>query len=125
MKKRIEIELLDGKPCTTKYVLRFFKWFCKAELHPFIEGDLLELYNERVEELGKKKADLHFAWDVLLLFRPGIMQPIKYLSLIKLDMFRHNFLISWRGFIRNKGTFLINLIGLSTGLAFSHLLQIK
>jgi len=32
-------------------------------------------------------------------------------------MFRHNFLITYRNFLRYKSTFLINLIGLSTGLA--------
>lgn len=32
-------------------------------------------------------------------------------------MFRHNLLITYRSFLRDKSTFLINLIGLSTGLA--------
>jgi putative ABC transport system permease protein len=32
-------------------------------------------------------------------------------------MFRHNLLITYRSFLRNKSSFLINLIGLSTGLA--------
>lgn len=32
-------------------------------------------------------------------------------------MFKHNLLITYRSFLRDKSTFLINLIGLSTGLA--------
>ncbi|MEM8901362.1 MAG: ABC transporter permease [Bacteroidota bacterium] len=32
-------------------------------------------------------------------------------------MLKHNLLITYRGFLRNKSSFLINLIGLSTGLA--------
>lgn len=32
-------------------------------------------------------------------------------------MFRHNLLITYRSFMRNKSSFVINLIGLSTGLA--------
>lgn len=32
-------------------------------------------------------------------------------------MIKHNFLVAYRNNMRNKGTFLINLIGLSTGLA--------
>ena len=32
-------------------------------------------------------------------------------------MLKHNLLITYRSFLRNKSTFLINLIGLSTGLA--------
>ncbi|MFK7848964.1 MAG: ABC transporter permease, partial [Rhodothermales bacterium] len=32
-------------------------------------------------------------------------------------MFKHNLLISYRSFLRNKSSFLINILGLSTGLA--------
>ncbi|MEM8486524.1 MAG: ABC transporter permease [Bacteroidota bacterium] len=32
-------------------------------------------------------------------------------------MFKHNLLIAYRSFIRNKGSFLINILGLTTGLA--------
>ncbi|MGD1893421.1 MAG: ABC transporter permease [Cyclobacteriaceae bacterium] len=101
-----------------KPLLRFFRWFCHPELHPFIEGDLLELYEERVKEQGKKKANVRFAGDVLLLFRPSIIrsfnlfQPTNHRA-----MLRHNLLLTFRNFQRYKSTFLINLIGLSSGLA--------
>ena len=39
-------------------------------------------------------------------------------------MFKHNFLIAYRGFLRNKTSFLINLIGLSTGLACALLIYL-
>ena len=32
-------------------------------------------------------------------------------------MLRHNLIIAYRSFLRNKSSFLINLVGLSTGLA--------
>lgn len=101
-----------------KFFLRFFKWFCDPELHPFIEGDLLELYRERSEEVGKKKADRRFVQDVFLLFRPGVVRNLQInISQNALDMFRHNILITFRNFKRNKTSFLINLFGLATGLA--------
>jgi putative ABC transport system permease protein len=30
--------------------MRFFRWFCRPELKNYIEGDLVELYNERLFE---------------------------------------------------------------------------
>ncbi len=105
-------------PHPPRYLLRFLRWFCDPDLHIYIEGDLLELYRERVEEMGQKKADRRLAWDVFLLFRPGIIRNIQlpnYQNAI--DMLKHNLLISLRGFMKDKATFLINLLGFSTGLA--------
>ena len=35
----------------------------------------MELYDERVKEFGKRKADLKFIGDVLFLIRPSIIKP--------------------------------------------------
>ena len=32
--------------------LKFFRWFCHPKLQDSIEGDLMELYEERVKEIG-------------------------------------------------------------------------
>ena len=60
-----------------KLALRFFRWYCHPKLLKYIEGDLMELYEERLGEKGKRKADIRFIVDVLLLFRPGIMKSGK------------------------------------------------
>ena len=39
-------------------------------------------------------------------------------------MFRHNILITYRNFLRYKSSFLINLLGLSTGLACTLLIYL-
>jgi predicted permease len=98
--------------------LRFFRWFCHPELRDSIEGDLMELYEEWVREKGKRKANIKLMIDVLLLFRPGIIS-INYPKhrINTYDMFRHNLLIAFRSFLRYKSSFLINLTGLSSGLA--------
>ncbi|MEQ9166428.1 MAG: permease prefix domain 2-containing transporter, partial [Fulvivirga sp.] len=57
-----------------RFALRFFRWFCHPDLLSPIEGDLMELYHERVEEKGELKANLKFIMDVMLLFRPGIIR---------------------------------------------------
>jgi len=99
--------------------LRLLKWFCRSDYLIDVEGDLWELYQRRVTDVGQRKARWLLYKDVLLLFRPGMIRPIMttYNQLIYPSMFRHNLLITYRSFLRNKSSFLINLIGLSTGLA--------
>ncbi len=102
-----------------QYLLNLFRWFCKPEYYSDIEGDLLELFAKRTRTHSLRKAKWRMLFDVLLLFRPGIVRPLlSYNHLfIHPAMFKHNLLITYRGFLRHKSTFLINLIGLSTGLA--------
>src|SRR5262245_53576981 len=57
-----------------QFFLDFFRWFCKPRLRDHIEGDLREIHGERIKEIGKRKADIKFIIDVLLLFRPGIIR---------------------------------------------------
>ena len=51
-----------------KFFLKFLRWFCHPRLVKPLEGDLMELYEERIKEFGKRKADQMFRRDVLLLF---------------------------------------------------------
>lgn len=100
----------------SKYWLKFFRWFCNPDFAEDIEGDLLERFERRREE--GKSAKLLFARDVLQLFRPGIIKNFEGTQRLNYyGMFKHNLLVTFRGFMRHKSTFLINLIGLSTGLA--------
>ncbi|MEM6842797.1 MAG: ABC transporter permease [Bacteroidota bacterium] len=105
------------KPSPPSLLLRFFRWFCHPELHPFIEGDLLELYEERVKEQGRWKANIQFALNVLLLFRPGIIrpfnrkQPSNYYT-----MYQSYFKIGWRNLRKHPKYSFINIGGLTLGL---------
>ena len=58
-----------------KPFLSFFRWFCHPKLLKYIEGDLMELYDDQLKTEGKRKADITFVLNVLLLFRPGIIRP--------------------------------------------------
>lgn len=108
-----------------KYVLRFFRWFCHPKLKDFIEGDLMELYDERMKVSGKRKADVKFVIDVLLLFRPGIIRPAEgYKNLNHYGMYKSYFKIGWRSLIKNKMFSFINISGLSLGLTCSILIAL-
>ncbi|MEQ8906941.1 FtsX-like permease family protein [Ekhidna sp.] len=105
-------------PNPPKLFLRFFRWFCHPQLVKPIEGDLMELYEERVKELGKKKADIKFIKDVLLLFRKDIIKPAE--GSIKLNyygMFKNYFITSIRFIKREKVYALMNISGLALGIA--------
>lgn len=97
--------------------LRLFRWYCHPKMQDYIEGDLFEVYERRVKESGKRKADIRFIIDVLLLFRPGIIRPTQeYNHVNNYSMFRSYFKIGWRNLTRNKGYASINIAGLALSM---------
>ena len=105
--------------------LRFFRWYCHPKLMKYIEGDLMELYQERKAKGGKLKADFRFIVDVLLLFRPSILRPTEgYKNLNNYDMFTSYFKIGWRNLLRNKGYSMINIGGLALGMTVAMLISL-
>ena len=100
------------------FPFKLFKWFCRPEYHDDIEGDLLELYALRLKELGEKKARWAILWDVLLLFRPGIIRPIHLdIPFIPISMYKNYLKVAWRNLMAQKLYAFINIGGLSLGLA--------
>jgi putative ABC transport system permease protein len=102
-----------------QFALRFFRWFCHPKLLKYIEGDLMELYDERVREKGKQKANAKFIIDVLLLFRPGVIRSVSFNQnrLTQGVMFRNNLRIAVRSLWKNKASSFINVLGLTVGLS--------
>ncbi len=102
----------------SKFLLKFFRWFCDPNLVEGIEGDLMERFELRAAKIGHRAAQRKFAKDVFQLIRPGIIKSFTgNQKLNLLGMLQHNLLISFRSFLRYKSSFFINLIGLSSGLA--------
>ncbi|WP_268121939.1 ABC transporter permease [Roseivirga pacifica] len=101
-----------------KWSTRLLKYFLRGQYLEEIEGDLEEVYQEFLTNYSKSKARRLYHLEVLKLIRPSLIR--KFSGSQKLNnfgMFKHNLLISIRSFKRYKTTFLINLLGLSTGLA--------
>jgi putative ABC transport system permease protein len=83
----------------------------------------MELYDERLQTIGKRKADIKFVIDVLLLFRPGIIRPVyKDHSINNYVMYKNYLRIGWRNLLKNKGYSLINIGGLAMGMAVAMLI---
>jgi len=97
--------------------LRFFRWYCHPRMQDYIEGDLLEVYHQRHKQFGKRKADVKFMIDVILLFRPGIIKPPEgFRNLNTYGMYKSYFKIGWRNLLKNKGYSIINISGLALGM---------
>jgi putative ABC transport system permease protein len=105
------------KPVPPRLAIRFFRWFCRRDLATYIEGDLVELYYERVTTTGHRTAGLRFVIDVLLLFRPSMIQAGGSFQLNNYGMIKSYFQIGWRNMLRHKGYSSINIGGLAAGLA--------
>jgi len=101
-----------------KLFLKFFRRFCHPKLRDSIEGDLMELYQERRNVSGKLKADVKFIRDVVLLFRPSIIKPIEgYQNLNNYGMIKSYFIIGWRSLVKQKMYSAIKIGGFALGIA--------
>ncbi|MDB5239995.1 MAG: transporter permease, partial [Spirosoma sp.] len=93
-----------------------------------VQGDLLELYAYWVQTVGKQEADWRFWLSALKLLRPlanskrarEYPQPF----LLSPGMLRNYFTIAWRTLAHNKVYSLINVMGLSFGLAAAMLIML-
>jgi putative ABC transport system permease protein len=98
--------------------LRFFRWFAHPRLRDHIEGDLVEVYNERVQSVGRHRAGFRFALDVLMLLRPGIIRPAEgHQRLNSYGMFKNYVKVGWRNILNEKGYSAINIGGFAVGIA--------
>lgn len=98
-------------------LLRLFRWFCKPEYHPDIEGDLLEMFEDRCDARGHRHAQWLLFFDILLLFRPSLIKPLSGLNPFKYPtMFKSNLKIAWRHLVKQRFVTIINLSGLIIGM---------
>src|SRR5688572_3169936 len=108
-----------------KFFLRFFRWFCHPELRDHIEGDLMELYREQFRLHGKRRADIRFVFDVLLLFRPGIIRPANNFSNANsIDMLTNYLKVGIRNILKYKAYSAINAAGLALGISATMLITL-
>jgi ABC-type antimicrobial peptide transport system permease subunit len=100
-----------------RWSLPLLRLFIRKEYLEEIEGDLQEVYEDFLSRHSGRKANWLFYKEVIKLIRPNLIKKLSDgWTNNNLSMFRHNLLISIRGFKRHKSTFLINLVGLTTGL---------
>lgn len=98
--------------------LKLLRRFLRESYREEIEGDMLERFYDNMERYGTKKAKRLYICDSFKLIRPALMKKRgRNVRLNHYGMLKHNLMITFRNFKRYKASFLINLVGLSTGLA--------
>lgn len=103
--------------------LKFFRWYCHPKIASYIEGDLMEVYQRRCRESGKRIADFRFIIDVIFLFRPSIVRPVgSQQPSNTLGMYENYFKTAFRNMRKNKGYSTINIMGLAIGMSVALLI---
>ena len=99
-----------------KWPERLLKVFCSEKLAEYLLGDMYELYELRLNRLGKFRAQFHFLLDVLSAVRPFFFKS-GWLNSIHTTMFKHYFKIAWRGLSKQKVYSGIKIGGFAIGIA--------
>lgn len=102
------------------FAKRILQWFCHAEFIEEVEGDLYELFQQRIKQQGLVKARLYYLLDVFDSINPYRSAPRKkvyHQTLSSPDHFKHFFTIAFRNISRSRTSSLINLGGLAVSLA--------
>lgn len=97
--------------------LAFLRWYCQPHLIEDVEGDLIELYEQRCRKSPGKASRL-FYLDVLLLFRPGIVRSFSITYQANaLSMIKNYLIASWRNLMKHKRFSALNIFSLALGIA--------
>ncbi len=99
----------------SRKAIRFLRWFCCPEFLDEIEGDIIELYELRIE-VNPAKANRMLWYDVLRSFRWINLKKVKTQN-NTFTMFNNYFKVGFRNLLRDYRFSLINLLGLSVGLS--------
>ncbi len=101
-----------------KLVMKILKFYLKPSKLEVIEGDLVELFIINEERNGTNRALLGLYWNVIRFFRWKYIkgfENIKYLG--SMVMIKNYLKISVRSLLRHKFFSIINVAGLSIGIA--------
>jgi putative ABC transport system permease protein len=101
-------------PSPPKWADRFLEWFCHPDLLEDLQGDLYELYEEKIESGRPRQARWLFAWWVLRSLRWDVIHKTRLQNIG--TMAQSNFKIAARVLWRDKFNTFLNIAGLAIGL---------
>ncbi|MEQ9405998.1 MAG: FtsX-like permease family protein [Cyclobacteriaceae bacterium] len=107
------------KPVPPSWSTRFLEWFIKDDYFEDVQGDLEEEFQLKAGGDTLVKAKSWYNWQIMRLFRPAMMKKIEPQDSIEKEttMFKNYLKIGIRNLWKYKSSTVINVIGLSTGLA--------
>lgn len=108
---------MSKKRNISKFAQVFFKWYCNPRMYEELQGDLEELYQDRLAEMSTRKARLYYIWDVVRCCQPYAWKQIKGQTNSTLGMYKNFYFTAIRNFAKYKSYFAINISGLAIGIA--------
>ncbi len=106
-------------PQPPKMARDFLRWFCADGVIESLQGDLYELYQRRLAERGKWRADFYFCLEVLDLFRPFAWKKRSLSQTNQRDMLKNHLKVTLRKLWNSPGSNLLNVTGLMLGVLCS------
>ena len=100
-----------------KLAQRLLLRFLRDDLAEEVQGDLDEKFYATVKQKLLLKAKLNYWYQVINYVRPFAMRKLSYNNINNHAMLQNYFKVGFRNLFRNKGYSLINIGGLSVGLA--------
>ncbi|MEO1052969.1 MAG: FtsX-like permease family protein [Bacteroidota bacterium] len=101
-----------------RWAVRFFDWYCHPGLSEEIKGDLLEQFEHDLDTIGPTKARRNFVLHVIKFFHPKIYKrSYSFAKPTIMMMFLSYLKLAKRSMIKDKVYSVINIAGLSVGLA--------
>ncbi|RIV21321.1 ABC transporter permease [Fibrisoma montanum] len=112
------------RPSPPRWATRLLRWFCAPHRLDEMEGDLNELFHERVATVGVQKARWRYIRDVVSLMRPSLIkrQKSEYPRPTHTDMIRNYLTVAFRNLAKNRVYSFINITGLASGMAVAMLI---
>lgn len=109
-----------------RFANKFLQWFLPEHVLEEVQGDLQEVFYKQVQQVGLQKARKDYCLTAVRYVRPYFFkrrkQPTYHTKPLHTDMLRNYFTIAFRNLQRNKIYSLINIAGLSLGLACAMLI---
>ena len=94
------------------------RWYCYDGVLEEIEGDLYESLQEEARVHGAKVARRRYLLRVIQFIKPfTLKRNPKQLNLNTFPMVKNNIIIAYRSLVKKMGYTLVNIFGLSVGLA--------
>ncbi len=103
-------------PTPPFFAKRLLKWFIADSIYHEVEGDLQELFEDRLEDEGALKARWHYVKDAMFSIRNFKLRRI-HNNFNQLVMYKNYFKIAFRNLLKHKGYSFINIFGLALGMA--------
>ena len=115
---------MPNKP--PRLATRLLHWLCPPHLAEELEGDLDELFQQRIREAGLRQAQWRYLRDVISLVPLALAQrntdTVFSQNPTNTIMIRNYLKIAFRTITKNKGYSFINIFGLASGMAVAMLI---